>query len=185
MSAIVLEENKLACEPGIEVSFFSTGLGFMGLVTTSRGLVATRVGYPDEESLIKDLTELAGVPPVERKSKIARRLMKVVEGESDSLTDIELDLRYVTGGNWTTFRAEVTRLCRSIPAGQVWTYLELAEKAGAPRGARAAGSVMARNPWPIVVPCHRVVGSGGSLGGYSSPMGLDFKRELLGIESRP
>jgi methylated-DNA-[protein]-cysteine S-methyltransferase len=183
-SSSILLETSLLDEPGLDVSILSTKLGHIGIVSTDAGLVATRVGYTDEEHLVHDLSELVPLPPRRGTSSLARRLVAYADGKPDSFEDVQLDLRFVTGGRWTAFRAAVTRLCRSIPRGRVQSYLELAEQAGAPRGARAAGSVMARNPWPIVVPCHRVVGSGGSLGGYSAPTGLAFKRQLLDLEAR-
>ena len=62
------------------------------------------------------------------------------------------------------------------------TYRELATQAGRPRAARAVGNVMRRNPWPLVVPCHRVIGSSGQLTGYSAPDGIARKARLLELE---
>jgi methylated-DNA-[protein]-cysteine S-methyltransferase len=76
-------------------------------------------------------------------------------------------------------RAVLQQLAR-VPYGQLTTYGTLAERAGKPRAARAVGTVMNRNPIPIVLPCHRVVGSSGSLVGYAG--GLDRKRQLLELE---
>ncbi|MEX1224432.1 MAG: MGMT family protein, partial [Pirellulales bacterium] len=73
--------------------------------------------------------------------------------------------------------------CRRIPIGQTMSYAELAAVAGSPGAARAVGNIMAGNRVPIIVPCHRVVGSGGSLGGYSSSGGLRTKRRLLSLEA--
>ena len=73
--------------------------------------------------------------------------------------------------------------CRLIPYGQVLTYGELAERAGSPRAARAVGNVMRTNRFPLIVPCHRVVGAAGALGGYSAPTGLKMKRRLLRLEA--
>lgn len=80
----------------------------------------------------------------------------------------------------TPFRRRVMEAAERIPAGEVRTYGWLAECAGSPRAARACGQVMARNPFPIVIPCHRVVAAGGGLGGFSS--GLHWKQRLLELE---
>jgi AraC family transcriptional regulator, regulatory protein of adaptative response / methylated-DNA-[protein]-cysteine methyltransferase len=80
----------------------------------------------------------------------------------------------------TAFRRRVWEALRHIPAGETRSYGQVAEAVGAPRAARAVGTACATNPVPIVVPCHRVVASGGNLGGYSG--GLDRKRQLLGAE---
>ena len=71
----------------------------------------------------------------------------------------------------------------AIPYGEVATYKEVATAAGSPRGFRAAGNALGSNPLPIVLPCHRVLHSGGGLGGYTG--GLERKRTLLTIEGRP
>jgi AraC family transcriptional regulator, regulatory protein of adaptative response / methylated-DNA-[protein]-cysteine methyltransferase len=80
----------------------------------------------------------------------------------------------------TAFRRRVWEALRRIPAGETRSYGQIAEAVGAPRAARAVGTACATNPVPIVVPCHRVLASGGGLGGYSG--GLERKRQLLGAE---
>lgn len=79
------------------------------------------------------------------------------------------------------FRGRALRACHLIPSGEVVTYGELAARAGSPRAARAAGSAMAANPLPLVIPCHRVVGAGGRLGRYSAG-GPAAKRRMLEVE---
>ncbi|MBU1228810.1 MAG: MGMT family protein [Proteobacteria bacterium] len=82
------------------------------------------------------------------------------------------------------FTAEILRtLVERVPEGCTVTYGELASLAGHPGKARAVGQAMARNPWPLVVPCHRVLGAGGRLTGYTNPHGLDLKALLLSLES--
>jgi methylated-DNA-[protein]-cysteine S-methyltransferase len=83
----------------------------------------------------------------------------------------------------TPFGRRVVAACRRIAWGRSSSYGELASKCGASGAARAVGSVMAKNRFPIVVPCHRVLGAGGKLGGYSAPGGLLTKRRLLAMES--
>jgi methylated-DNA-[protein]-cysteine S-methyltransferase len=83
----------------------------------------------------------------------------------------------------TDFQRKVLDACRAIPPGETLSYAELAVIAGAPGAARAVGNVMRTNRIPLVIPCHRVVGSGGSLGGYSAPDGLAMKRKLLEREA--
>jgi O-6-methylguanine DNA methyltransferase len=109
--------------------------------------------------------------------EVASRLVRYSEGEVDDLRDIPLEL-----SSMTDFRRRVTESCRAIPYGTTVTYAELARRVGAPRAARAVGNVMRTNPWPLVVPCHRVVGTGGGLGGYSAPSGLTMKQRLLQLE---
>ena len=90
--------------------------------------------------------------------------------------ELEVDLRLVRGA----FAREVLQVARRIPYGEVATYGEVAAAAGNPKASRAAGNALGSNPVPIVVPCHRVVRTGGGLGGYTG--GLDVKRHLLALE---
>lgn len=84
----------------------------------------------------------------------------------------------------TAFQKQVLRCCWEIPTGESISYGCLAERAGSPGAARAAGMVMAKNRWPIIIPCHRVVGSSGKLIGYSGTGGLSTKRRLLQLEEK-
>ena len=83
----------------------------------------------------------------------------------------------------TAFQESVVLAIRAVGYGQTVSYGELAELAGYPRAARAVGTVMSTNPFPILIPCHRVVASGGKLGGYSAPQGLSLKESLLAMEA--
>lgn len=91
--------------------------------------------------------------------------------------DVKLDERRLT-----PFRKEVYRALKKVRRGRFVTYGELARKIGKPSSARGVGTAMAGNPFPPIVPCHRVVGSDGALRGFSAPGGLDLKRKMLEIE---
>lgn len=93
-----------------------------------------------------------------------------------------LDAIPIDGSDWTPFFSNVYRICRDIPAGQTLTYADLAVKAGSSGAARAVGQAMRTNQLPVIIPCHRVVGSGGKLHGYSGPGGLATKQLLLDLE---
>ncbi len=82
------------------------------------------------------------------------------------------------------FDQQVLRCCTKIPTGKTWSYQELARQAGYPSAARAVGGVMARNRIPVLIPCHRVIRSDGSLGGYSAGTGLKWKKWLLRHEHK-
>jgi methylated-DNA-[protein]-cysteine S-methyltransferase len=111
---------------------------------------------------------------------LVRRLAAMAEGKPTDFSDVQLDVRGLT-----PFARTVLHACRRIPRGEVLTYGQLAARVGNPRGARAVGNVMARNRVPLVVPCHRVVGAHGRLGGYSAPDGLGMKQRLLHVEGAP
>jgi methylated-DNA-[protein]-cysteine S-methyltransferase len=106
-------------------------------------------------------------------------LQAFAAGARDNLHGIEVDYGIVT-----PFQRQVLDACRAIAPGETLSYGQLAIIAGAPGAARAVGNVMRSNRLPLVVPCHRVVGSGGALGGYSAPEGLAMKRKLLERERK-
>ena len=91
--------------------------------------------------------------------------------------ETDLDLDYLP-----PFKRNALSTAFLVPFGKVITYGELARQAGSPKAARAAGQAMASNPIPIVIPCHRVVGSDGHLTGYSGGEGIEFKKRLLRLE---
>jgi len=105
---------------------------------------------------------------------LVSRLTAFADGTADDFLDIELDLDTMTG-----FQRRVIARCRRIAWGKTLTYGQLAACAGSPRAARAVGNIMAANRFPLIVPCHRVIGAGGSLRGFSAPDGLTMKRRLL------
>jgi O-6-methylguanine DNA methyltransferase len=111
-------------------------------------------------------------PNVER---LVHRLQAYFAGESVSFADVELDI-----DGWTPFQLDVVRTLRRIPYGGVVSYADLARLAGHPRAQRAVGTFCARNRFPLVVPCHRVVSSDG-LGSYGS-LGVEYKKRLLALE---
>jgi len=109
--------------------------------------------------------------------EFARRVQTYARGAPDDFADVPIVL---TG--LTDFQQRVIRECRRISYGHTLAYGELAVRAGSPNAARAVGSVMARNRIALVIPCHRVVGSAGKLGGYSAPDGIRMKTRLLELE---
>ena len=82
----------------------------------------------------------------------------------------------------TKFQLKVWRYLKTIPKGKVKTYLDVAKSIGKPRAFRAVGNAVGKNPYPLKIPCHRVIRSDGSLGGYSGKGGISKKRQLLKTE---
>ncbi len=109
------------------------------------------------------------------KHPLAERLRAYFAGEPASLSDVELDLDWMT-----PFQRAVADALRAVPYGEVVTYGELAALAGHPNAYRAAGSFCAGNRFPLFVPCHRVVAADG-IGPYGS-LGSEYKRRLLELE---
>ena len=152
-------------------------LGLLTVMVTERGLV--RLSYPGE-GLDAQLAEVARrVSPrilrvPERTDDVRRQLDAYFEGRRRTF-DLPIDWRLVRG-----FAGDVLRATARIPFGEVASYREVASAAGSPNAFRAAGNALGSNPIPIVVPCHRVLHSGGGLGGYTG--GLERKRFLLTLE---
>ena len=169
-----------AAEHGlVDVTFTSmdSPVGPIMVAATRRGLVKIAFGrFADPESFVAQLSTLS--PRVLEApgyfDAIRKELDEYFEGKRTRF-DLPLDWS-LTGG----FGRRVLRHTARIPYGKVSTYREIAALAGSPRGARAAGNALGANPIPIVVPCHRVLHTGGGLGGYGG--GLDKKRFLLELE---
>ncbi len=164
-----------------ECLLFPTKLGWMAAVTRGECVCQMTFGHaaPDEAmASLRTQVQMAGtLTPWQR--SLRDRLAAFAGGAVDDLRDIAVDLSAMTA-----FRRKVTERCRRIPRGKTMSYAELAAAVGSPRAARAVGTVMSRNPLPILVPCHRVLGAAGKIGGYSAPGGLDTKRRLLELEAR-
>ena len=107
--------------------------------------------------------------------QVVRRLRSYFAGRRVRFDDLPVDLEWCTD-----FQRAVAETLRAVPYGEVVTYGELAARAERPRAARAVGTVMNRNPLPIVLPCHRVIGANGKLVGYGG--GLERKEALLRLE---
>ena len=116
----------------------------------------------------------ASFAPTASVASAERQLDEYFDGRRESF-ELDVDLRGAA-----PFARTVLEELGRVPYGQTTTYGTLAAKVGAPRAARAVGTVMNRNPIPIVLPCHRVVGANGSLTGYAG--GLDLKERLLRLE---
>lgn len=121
----------------------------------------------------KATAAVQGAAPIDA-PVLVRELKKYFLGE-----EVAFSVR-VDWSGYTPFQAAVLKAIRAIPYGQTRTYAQVAEAAGVPRGARAAGAAAAKNRTPIVVPCHRVVAAGGRLGGFSC--GTEVKMRLLNME---
>lgn len=130
-----------------------------------------------EASLAARLPRPVEAPVDDVASEAARRLSRYFRGERVEFFDLPLDL-----AAFTPFQAEVYRVVAAIPHGKVLTYRDVAVAVGRPAAARGIGGAMGRNPLPVIIPCHRVVGSSGAMTGYSAPGGIASKQWLLRLE---
>jgi methylated-DNA-[protein]-cysteine S-methyltransferase len=160
-------------------------MGWFGLVGHDDVVVRVFIGHASAEQVraaaMRDLPTKAGSeqPAVsDWNPKLRRKFQDFARGVPTDFSDVKLDL-----GGTTPFRKRVIEATRKIRYGCTLAYGELAAKAGSPRAARAIGTVMATNLFPIIVPCHRVVASGGAIGGFSAPHGIELKRRLINMEA--
>jgi methylated-DNA-[protein]-cysteine S-methyltransferase len=153
-----------------------TPLGRLLVAATEAGVC--RISYdPEPEREVESLAKLIGTRVLRTPKPVdaARRQLDEYFGNRRHEFDLDLDLRLSAD-----FSRRVLEELAKVPYGETTTYGELAARAARPRAARAVGTVMNRNPIPIVLPCHRVVGASGSLVGYGG--GLERKEALLRLE---
>jgi methylated-DNA-[protein]-cysteine S-methyltransferase len=180
MKASLNRIAERASEQGLlDVAYTTTDspFGRLLLATTPRGLV--RVGLPnqDADELLLDLSRRVSPRVLEAPTQLdeARRELDLYfDGKLDRF-DLPLDWQLSEG-----FRLRVLRAIATIPYGETRSYTEMASSAGNERAVRAAGTACGRNPIPVVVPCHRVLRTGGALGGYGG--GMPMKEGLLQLE---
>jgi methylated-DNA-[protein]-cysteine S-methyltransferase len=178
--AVINRIRARAAEEGLlDVAYVhaDSPFGPLLLAQTKKGLV--RVGLPnqDQDELLVDLAERVSPRVLEAPAEldaVRRELDLYFEGKLERF-DLPLDWSLSDG-----FRLRVQRAINRIPYGQTLSYTEVAAKAGNERAVRAAGTACGSNPLPLVVPCHRVLRTGGALGGYGG--GLPMKRALLEME---
>jgi methylated-DNA-[protein]-cysteine S-methyltransferase len=163
---------------------FATAIGPCGVAWSRRGLVSIQLPEATMEATRARLWERITLPddggsmtPPAAVQAAIERIIRHLTGKDAGLDGIALDLEDVP-----PFHRKVYEAARRITRGEIRSYGDLAGDAGSPNGARAVGQAMAKNPLPIVVPCHRVIAAGGKPGGFTSPGGLDTKARLLAIE---
>ena len=153
---------------------FRTSWGWMASAWQEEQLFAFTFGHRRKTDALQRLGGTSGQCAVTEAAVLEKSLRRYLSGNLAELDDVSVDIR-----DCTPFQQSVLQACRRIPCGEVRTYAELAVSSGHPGAARAVGNVMRRNRHPLIIPCHRVVGSSGKLVAYSAPGGLERKRELL------
>lgn len=152
-------------------------VGPLWIALGPKGVAGVHFGNEPSEGELRRLVRLYGpgiVPDRRATAPLARELDEYFEGKRRDF-DLDVDLQGLS-----PFHVRVLRALRRIPYGALTTYQRVARQAGNPKAPRAAGRAVGSNPIPIVVPCHRVIASDGTLGGYGG--GLEAKRGLLALE---
>ncbi len=152
-------------------------IGKLLVATTTKGLVRISFHAEAEDLVLDELARRVSPRVVRAPRKVAPVARELDEYFAGRRTDFDLPLDWRLVG---PYARKVLRATAAIPFGQVSTYREVARKAGNPAASRAAGNALGSNPIPVVVPCHRVLRTNGTLGGYGG--GLDKKELLLRLE---
>lgn len=165
----------------IAFALFDTEVGRCGVVWSARGVVGVQLPEGSDPAMrARMLRRFPGAreatPPAEVQRAIDA-MVALLRGESSEVESIPLDLEGIP-----PFERRVYEVARTIPAGTTLSYGEIAQRLGLPGAARDVGQALGRNPFPIVVPCHRVMAAGGKLGGFSARGGVATKRRLLSVE---
>jgi methylated-DNA-[protein]-cysteine S-methyltransferase len=167
-----------------QFSVFETRMGWLAIAARNGVLTRVKIGHPSEEMalqafIVDEGLSDARIELADWNPELRDQLTRFTDGEPVSFGQVEL--------TWpeplTRFRHRVISETRRISWGNTLTYGEVAKRAGSSGAARAVGTVMSSNRFPFVVPCHRVVGSAGCLGGFTAPGGVGLKERLLIMES--
>ena len=162
-------------------AIFLTAWGWAGFAADQKGLrIFILPEEREKDVLFKIRKELKCNNLFEDNRGWGSLIKKVKEyytGKKVDFTDYQLNL-----DDYTDFQKEILQTVRKIPYGEIRSYKEAAEAAGYPRAYRAVGNTMKNNPLPLVVPCHRVIKSDGSLGGFSGKEGIALKRKMIDLE---
>jgi methylated-DNA-[protein]-cysteine S-methyltransferase len=162
----------------IAVGAVESPVGALYVAVTPRGLARVSFASEDRDEVLRELAErLSPRILASRRAtdEVRHELEEYFEGRRTRF-EIPVDRRLIRG-----IARDVLRATSRIPFGRTATYTEIAERIGRPRAARAVGNALGSNPIPIVIPCHRVLRSGGALGGYGG--GVPRKQHLLALEA--
>jgi methylated-DNA-[protein]-cysteine S-methyltransferase len=162
-------------------ALFDTAIGRCGLAWGPHGVLTLQLPEATEaltrQRLTRHLEDPQETAPPQDIQRVIDDVAALTEGADSDLTQVPLDMAAVSPYNQRLYEA-----IRAIPPGHTRTYGDIAADLGEPGAARAVGRAMGHNPWPIIVPCHRVVAAGGKTGGFSAYGGVSTKLRLLAIE---
>lgn len=164
----------------LQACVFSTPLGWFGLAGRDGVVWRLTIGHRRADDAWTDLRHAFPEHSLVKADwfpKLKRRLEDFAVGRRMAFDDIAVRVEHRT-----EFQQQVLAATRAVGFGETVSYGELAALVGRPNAARAVGSVMASNQVPIIIPCHRVLGSHGRLGGFSAPQGITLKQRLLELE---
>jgi methylated-DNA-[protein]-cysteine S-methyltransferase len=162
-------------------TLFDTPIGTCGIAWNAKGIVGFQLpsatAQVTRSRLQQRWTEAVESTPSPGVQRTIDRVLALLNGEAIDLSDIPVDL-----DDAPEFHRKVYEVARTIPPGQTMTYGEIAKRLGVPHESREVGQALGRNPIAVIVPCHRVLGADGKMGGFSASGGVATKRRILEIE---
>jgi methylated-DNA-[protein]-cysteine S-methyltransferase len=166
---------------GSSFSLFETSIGSCGVAWNERGIVLLQLPEKSarltRQRVLERLPNAVEVGPSRDVKRAIVGISALLDGKGGDLSHVVLDMERVP-----PFHKRVYELTRTIPAGQTLSYGEIATRLGSPGAARAVGQAMQKNPFAVIVPCHRVLAAGGKLGGFTANGGALTKKKMLAIE---
>ena len=164
----------------IKYVVFKTKWGYFGLVGTKYALCRTQLPGPKPEKIKSMLLKNFHHPQLD--TTFLRTLQEQITAYFEGVcVNFSRDIPLALDG-FSSFGISVLTACRAIEFGQTISYSGLAKKSGRPNASRAVGSTLAKNPLPLIIPCHRIIRSDGKLGGFSAPGGITLKEKMLELE---
>jgi methylated-DNA-[protein]-cysteine S-methyltransferase len=162
-------------------ALFDTPIGHCAIAWGERGVVGVQLPEASEARTLarmrRRFPDTPEAPPPAAVERAIEAIVALLQGEAIDLSAIALDMEHVP-----PFERRVYEVARTIPPGATLAYGDIAARLGAPGEAREVGQALGQNPFPIVVPCHRVLAAGGKVGGFSANGGIATKLRLLTIE---
>ena len=159
---------------------FRTRWGYFGLFGTEKGLFRSCLPLTSRQKAKRKL--LRGADGAERDGRIfaglEERVKAYFEGGYVDFSDVKADL-----SGFSPFGKKVLRACRKVTHAKTATYGQLAEIAGSVGASQAVGSILGKNPLPLIIPCHRVIRADGDMGGFSATGGVNLKKRMLKLEA--
>lgn len=166
-------------EKAIKYEIFNTKWGYFGLAALEKALFRTVLPMPNPKK-VKSLLK-KNYPNAKYKKNLLKPLQKQITAYFEG-SRIDFSLTPVILNSLTPFTIKVLTACRKIPFSRTLSYSELAKKINRPKAARAVGNALAKNPLPLIIPCHRVICSDGRHGNFSATGGKKLKQKLLHLE---
>lgn len=162
-------------------AIFDSPIGTCGITWNAKGIAGFQLPSATANAtrtrLQRRWTEAVESPPPAGVQRVIDRVLALLKGEAIDLSDVPVDL-----DDAPEFHRKVYEVARTIPPGRTMTYGEIARRLGVPHESREVGQALGRNPIAVIVPCHRVLGADGRMGGFSASGGVATKRRILEIE---